>query len=79
MTEYTPTTEQAREWYENVRYDDGAGTSLDTGPEFDRWLTSHDREIAARAIEGLAAKGINYSPATLLAVAKLVREGSPNE
>lgn len=26
----------------------------DPGPEFDRWLATHDREVAARALRGVA-------------------------
>lgn len=47
MTDYTPTTHDVRERY---RYFDG-GPSPEDGPEFDRWLEEHDRQVAAAAYE----------------------------
>lgn len=41
--EYTPTTEDVREWYAD------SVDRLGGEAEFDRWLAAHDRETAARA------------------------------
>jgi len=43
MAEYTPTTRDVRDDY--ARY----GGELDAFPEFDRWLTEHDRQVAEKA------------------------------
>lgn len=51
MSEYTPTTDEVREAYRRwkYRFDSEKG-----GPEFDRWLATHDAEVAARALEEAA-------------------------
>ena len=46
MTDYTPTTEEMREWH--VRGDHAGNKSRsEYEAEFDRWLEQHDREVAA--------------------------------
>lgn len=62
MTEYTPTTEQARRQYiAAVAYKPFApgATPFDEsiGGEFDRWLVAHDAVVAANALRA-AADGI---------------------
>lgn len=47
MGDYTPTTEQVRMSFVTDDHD----RYTDPGPEFDRWLATHDREVAARALE----------------------------
>lgn len=54
MSEYTPTTEQVRMSFVTDDHD----RYTDPGPEFDRWLAAHDREVAARTrreLRGLMA------------------------
>ena len=46
MTDYTPTTEEMREWH--VRADHAGNKSRsEYEAEFDRWLEAHDREVPA--------------------------------
>ena len=48
MSDYTPTTEEMREWH--VRHDwCGSQSRAQYEAEFDRWLKAHDREVAAKA------------------------------
>lgn len=46
VSDYTPTTEDMRDAYERMWRSDWVEKR---GPEFDRWLVEHDRQIAARA------------------------------
>ena len=48
---YTPTTSEVRNRYRKWRATQGVGA---TGSEFDRWLASHDAEVAARDAETIA-------------------------
>lgn len=59
MTNYTPTTEDVRDvWLdamtETSEYFD-ALRPAEALARFDRWLETHDREVAAKALEDAAA------------------------
>lgn len=62
MTEYTPTTEQVRRywqyganaWLAGVADDRDDGPDGSIGAEFDRWLDAHDREVRAEALSEAA-------------------------
>ena len=56
-TEYTPTTDEVREWYAGSvdAYQHETGLPYDAAKSaFDRWLSAHDREVAARALRKAA-------------------------
>lgn len=48
MSEYTPTTEDARRDY-SIEWSKDRGLSKRRSEQFDRWLAEHDRQVAERA------------------------------
>jgi len=73
MSDYTPTTEEIRnlvtDWVD-------VGGVVD-GPEFDRWLAAHDREVAAKAVEAAQERLVNrdqFSERTLRVLDELAAE-----
>lgn len=58
MSEYTPTTEQVRNFWASDGTHQPAAKSYDYGEsrnEFDRWLARHDAEVKAEALREYAA------------------------
>jgi hypothetical protein len=59
VAEYTPTTEEVRNW------DGCIGTPMPP-EEFDRWLAARDREVAAKALReaatALRSHGVEHEP-----------------
>lgn len=53
MSDYTPTTEYARDAYQHSVMVSGPEMREALGAEFDRWLAARDREVAARALRVL--------------------------
>lgn len=52
MSDYTPTTEEVREEYVSQGWGPDGSLYVENDPAaFDRWLTAHNRKIAARAWE----------------------------
>ena len=53
MSEYTPTTKAVRTNYAMTMLRVGR-KDIDPYSAFDRWLTEHDREVAAKALRDTA-------------------------
>jgi hypothetical protein len=51
MTDYTPTTDEVREWYGDDVTDADRAWELAKRAEFDRWLAAHDEEVLDKAVE----------------------------
>jgi hypothetical protein len=49
MTDYTPTTDEVREWYGDDVTDADRAWELAKRAEFDRWLAAHDEEVLDKA------------------------------
>ncbi len=65
--EYTPTTEDMRSAWQAF-----VGMERNTRPEFDRWLATHDREVAvktlreaAQIVEDTARQGLGLATAAV--------------
>jgi hypothetical protein len=52
--EYTPTTDEVREWTRVAGNEVAPWMEAEYGEQFDRWLAAHDREVAAKALEDAA-------------------------
>jgi hypothetical protein len=63
MSEYTPTREEVRERFiDGFPMDTWAVARDECGREFDRWLTKHDAEKQAEALEQAATEFHNRLP-----------------
>jgi len=49
VTEYTPTTDEVRDYYA-IGVDEALGRTSGES-EFDRWLAEHDKEVLDKAVE----------------------------
>ena len=56
MSDFMPTTDEVRGAYIGNRWSVDQEFERLTGPEFDRWLAAHDREVAARTLRELHAE-----------------------
>jgi hypothetical protein len=59
MTDYTPTTDEVRDWYGDDVTDADRAWELAKRAEFDRWLAAHDKEVLDRAVERVQELGCN--------------------
>lgn len=78
MGEYTPTTDEAREWYQNGRFNDGLG-DWDCTDEFDRWLADRDRATAERAWDEGFRAGFDVARWGGFPLLNPYRKEAPNE